>query len=323
LSIDAGPVLELQDVAVHYGNVVALPGLTLQVEARGIGLLGPNGAGKSSLLKAILGLVKPVRGQIEVLGLSLPRDALELRRRVGYMPESAVYFPGMTGFENVSYAGLIAGMPRGEARRRAHEVLEYVGMGEERYRPADGYSTGMRQRVKLSCALVHDPDLLLLDEPTNGLDPKGRTEVLQLISDLSREKGLIVLLSSHLLDDVESVCDHIMVLQRGELKVAGDLREMKQQLTGSKVQLQLLGDPEPFLKTVEENGWTVILPDPLVRGECVIQIPEGVAAPELLALARQVDCQVRRFEPREPSLEDVFLNYLQDGESSTVAGSSS
>src|SRR5262249_48544746 len=152
----------------------------------------------------------------------------EVRRRVGYMPENAVVFPGMTGFENVAYAGLIAGMPRGEARRRAHEVLEYVGAGEERYRDVDEYSQGMRQRIKLASALVHDPSLLMLDEPTNGLDPAGRAEILALIRDLGHVKGINVLFSSHVLDDVEAVCDSILLLVRGRLRAAGTIAQLKE-----------------------------------------------------------------------------------------------
>ena len=278
-----------------------------------MGLLGPNGAGKSSLIKAVLGLLKPGAGSIEVLGHEVPRHAIEVRRRVGYMPESAVAFPGMTGFENVAYAGSIAGMPRGEARRRAHEVLEYVGCGEERYRAIEEYSQGMRQRIKLASALVHDPGFLLLDEPTNGLDPSGRSEILALIKDLGHAKGINVLVSSHLLDDVEEVCDHVLVLARGELKVAGSIVELKKRFAGERVRLTIEGDAARFVELALARGFEAILPDPLDPSECLVKLPAGADPGAALRIAIESGARVRRFVPRRASLEEVFLDTLDQG----------
>lgn len=306
-------VFSTHELAVHYGRFEAIPGLTLECPAGAVGLLGPNGAGKSSLLKALLGLVKPSGGTVEVLGMSVRKQALEARRRVGYMPEAAVHFPRLTGFENVAYAGRISGMPSGEARRRAHEVLEFVGLGEARYRSADEYSQGMRQRVKLACALVHDPDLLLLDEPTNGLDPGGRTEILALIRDLSHTKGLSVLLSSHLLFDVESVCDHVMVLQQGRLRLQGGLTEVKGSLAGARVQLKVVGPVDELVEQLEGRGVAVFFPDEVERSSFMIRMPDGFAPVEVLRIAQALGCQVRRFVPREPTLEEIFLQSLTPG----------
>jgi ABC-2 type transport system ATP-binding protein len=302
---------ELEDLAVHYGALRAIHGLTVRCPRGAVGLLGPNGAGKSTLMKAVLGLVAPHSGRIRVLGLPVPARAMEVRRRVGYMPESPSYFPGLSGYENVVYAGQLSGMPRREARRRAHEMLEYVRLGEARYRSMDGYSAGMRQRVKLAAALVHDPDLLLLDEPTNGLDPTGRTEMLDLIVDLSTSKGLGVVLSSHLLGDVEAVCRSVLVLAEGELRAAGDIEELKQRATGSQVRLTLIGPGEDFVRAVRARGWEVELLDPLDPGDCTVSLPEDVPARILVALARTSGCQVRRFVPRAATLEEVFLRSLE------------
>ncbi len=307
----AVPVFELRELTVRYGKNVAISGLTAVGPPGAVGLLGPNGAGKSSLIKAILGLIRPAAGELRVLGFEVPRQALEVRRRVGYMPESAVSFPGMTGFENVAYAGSIAGMPRGEARRRAHEVLEYVGCGEERYRQLDEYSQGMRQRIKLACGLVHDPELLLLDEPTNGLDPSGRTEILDLIRDLGHAKRMNVLVSSHLLDDVEYVCDDVIVMARGELKAAGSITELKGRLAGERVRLTLEGDSARFLALATEQGFEPLLPDPLDPSECFVKVPAGGSAATILKVALESGVRVRRFVPRRASLEEVFLETLE------------
>jgi ABC-2 type transport system ATP-binding protein len=312
LSDTAAPVFELDGLVIRYDRFTAIDGLDATIAPGPVGLLGPNGAGKSSLIKAALGLVKPAAGSIRVLGFEVPRQALEVRRRVGYMPENAVVFPGMTGFENVAYAGLIAGMPRGEARRRAHEVLEYVGAGEERYRDVDEYSQGMRQRIKLASALVHDPSLLMLDEPTNGLDPAGRAEILALIRDLGHVKGINVLFSSHVLDDVEAVCDSILLLVRGRLRAAGTIAQLKERFAGDRVRLTLDGGAREFVEAARGRGIDAIQPDPLDADECLVRLEPGTDARLLLSIALERRLRVRRFVPRRTSLEEVFLDSLEE-----------
>src|SRR4029079_8109905 len=192
-----------------------------------VGLLGPNGAGKSTLLKSLLGFVTPVEGTLRVLGLGVATRPLEIRSRIGYMPESDGHVPGMNAVTFVAYCGELAGLPKADAMQRAHEVLFYTGLGEARYRNVETYSTGMKQRIKLAQALVHDPDLLFLDEPTNGMDPKGRDEMLDLIRDLARNKGVNVIVSSHLLPDVEYTCGHVVVLDKGRVGAAGTIDALK------------------------------------------------------------------------------------------------
>ena len=179
------------------------------------------------MLKALLGFVKPTDGRMTVLGLDVAKHPLEIRARIGYMPESDAHIPGMNAVSFVAYCGQLAGLPPVDAMQRAHEVLYYVGLGEARYRNIETYSTGMKQRIKLAQALVHDPDLLFLDEPTNGMDPKGRDEMLELIRDLGHNKNVNLILSSHLLPDVEFTCDHVIVMDKGQVVAQGPIEELK------------------------------------------------------------------------------------------------
>src|SRR6185369_192272 len=221
-------LFEFSDVSKTYGPVRALDNLSLQVPAGAIGLLGPNGSGKTTMIRTLLGLIPIDRGAGQVLGMDFRRQQLDIRRQVGFAPEDECLFPHVVGVEFVSYAGELVGMSSTDALQRAHEVLDYVGLGEARYRKVESYSTGMKQRLKLASAIVHDPKLLILDEPTNGMDPAGRVEVLELSRDLAHNKGMSLLFSSHLLPDVESVCDYIVVIAAGQLLAEGKIEDLKQ-----------------------------------------------------------------------------------------------
>src|SRR5215212_824222 len=225
---EGDPVVTLEGVTVTYGKNRALREVTSSFAAGAVGLLGPNGAGKSTMLKALLGFLVPERGRLRVLGLDVAESPLEIRARVGYMPESDSHIPGMNAVSFVAYCGELAGLPRVDAMQRAHEVLFYVGLGEARYRNVETYSTGMKQRIKLAQALVHDPDLLFLDEPTNGMDPKGRDEMLELVRDLARNKGVNVIVSSHLLPDIEYTCESVVVMDKGRVVAQGPIDSLKQ-----------------------------------------------------------------------------------------------
>src|SRR3954466_3402780 len=220
-------VVQLDDVTVIYGNNQALKNVSARFAKGAVGLLGPNGAGKSTMLKALLGFVKPDKGRMSVLDMDVAQSPLAIRARIGYMPESDSHIPGMNAVSFVGYCGQLAGLPPTDAMQRAHEVLYYVGLGEARYRNVETYSTGMKQRIKLAQALVHDPDLLMLDEPTNGMDPKGREEMLELVRDIAYNKGLNLIFSSHLLPDVEYVCDHVVVLDKGRVATQGPIAALK------------------------------------------------------------------------------------------------
>ncbi len=211
----------LHELTIAYGPILAVDRISVEFPSGAAGLLGRNGAGKSSVLRALLGLVRPSGGSMKVGGLGPDAGPAEVRRFVGYVPERDTHIPLLNGYETVRLAAQLSGLPRLEASRRAHEVLYLVGLEEQRYRPVQGYSLGMRQKTKLATALVHDPRVLLLDEPTNGLDPAGRREMLQLITQLARELGKSIILSSHILQDVESVCEHVILLEKGRVVADG------------------------------------------------------------------------------------------------------
>src|SRR6476659_6106884 len=225
---EASPVVTLEGVTVAYGKNRALRDVSASFSAGAVGLLGPNGAGKSTMLKALLGFLVPERGRMRVLGYDVAESPFEIRARVGYMPESDAHIPGMNAVSFVAYCGELAGLPRVDAMERAHELLFYVGLGEARYRNVETYSTGMKQRIKLAQALVHDPDLLFLDEPTNGMDPKGRDEMLELVRDLAHHKNVNLILSSHVLPDVEYTCDSVVVMDKGRVAASGPIAALKQ-----------------------------------------------------------------------------------------------
>jgi ABC-2 type transport system ATP-binding protein len=239
-------LIEIKNVSLFFGTTTALDNLSLEVQGGAVGLLGPNGAGKSTLIKTLLGFVKPNQGSAAVFGMDVGKQPMEIRRQVGYMPEDECLIPGMTAVQLVSYAGELCGMPKRDALQRAHEVLYYVGLDEERYRTVDEYSVGMKQRVKLAQALIHDPKLLLLDEPTNGMDTHGREEMLELVKDIATNKSINVILSSHLLPDVEFACEEIIALSHGsvaEAAVVGYPHEIKGQ--GIYAYVTLNADSEP------------------------------------------------------------------------------
>src|SRR6187401_1600458 len=239
-------VVTLDGVTVIYGKNQALKNVTASFARGAVGLLGPNGAGKSTMLKALLGFVTPNQGRMSVLGMNVAEQPLQIRARLGYMPESDAHIPGMNAVSFVAYCGQLAGLPPVDAMQRAHEVLYYVGLGEARYRNVETYSTGMKQRIKLAQALVHDPDLLFLDEPTNGMDPKGREEMLELIRDIAHNKGINLILSSHLLPDVEYTCDHVVVLDKGTVATFGPIDELKGP-TGRVYEVRVKGELAPFI----------------------------------------------------------------------------
>ena len=306
---DSNLVVTLDAVTVNYGRNEALRDVTASFGPGAVGLLGPNGAGKSTMLKALLGFVVPARGQMRVLGLDVAEAPVEIRARLGYMPESDAHIPGMNAVSFVAYCGELAGLPRVDAMQRAHEVLFYVGLGEARYRNVETYSTGMKQRIKLAQALVHDPDLLFLDEPTNGMDPKGRDEMLELVRDLARNKGVNLILSSHLLPDVEYTCDSVVVMDKGHIAAQGPIESLKQP-RGRVYELRVkttAGDLETFLQRLRAAGLDCHATDEDVMR---VFVPGEGGARELFALAAAERVQVRHLRPSVPTLEDVFAHAI-------------
>ena len=302
--ISPEPIVALDGVSVVYGAQAALQSVTAAFPAGAIGLLGPNGAGKSTMIKALLGFVVPSQGRMTVLGIDVAKAPLEIRARVGYMPENDAHIPGMNAVSFVAYCAELSGLPRADAMQRAHEMLFYVGLGEARYRNVDTYSTGMKQRIKLAQALVHDPDLLLLDEPTNGMDPKGRDEMLALIKNLAQEKGVNVIVSSHLLPDIEYACHAVIVMDKGRVVAQGPIEGLKQP-RGQVFELRVKDSrgSAAFVDTLRAEGLECHLTDDAVMR---VLVPGDQGARRIFALANAAHVQVRHLRPSVPTLDDVF-----------------
>jgi ABC-2 type transport system ATP-binding protein len=310
---DSVPVVALEGVTVMYGAQAALRDITTVFGAGAVGLLGPNGAGKSTMIKALLGFIVPTQGRMRVLGIDVAAAPLDIRARVGYMPENDAHIPGMNAVSFVAYCGELSGLPRADAMQRAHETLFYVGLGEARYRNVETYSTGMKQRIKLAQALVHDPDLLFLDEPTNGMDPKGRDEMLELVRDLAHHKGVNVIVSSHLLPDIEFTCDDVVVMDQGRVAAAGPIASLKQP-RGRVFELRVkTADQEAFITHLRAAGLECHATDDDVWR---VFVPGEGGARDLFAIAARERVQVRHLRPSVPTLEDVFADAVGDsGES--------
>jgi ABC-2 type transport system ATP-binding protein len=302
--------VQLDRVTVSYGANRALRDVSAVFPKGAVGLLGPNGAGKSTMLKSLLGFIAPTTGRLQVMGIDVAERPLDVRARLGYMPETDGYIPGMNAVTFVAYAGQLSGLPKPDAMQRAHEVLFYVGLGEARYRNIETYSTGMKQRIKLAQALVHDPDLLFLDEPTNGMDPKGRDEMLELIRDIAHNKGINLILSSHLLPDVEYTCDHVVVLDKGAVATFGPIDALKG--PGGRVYEVRVKSGRTslaaFVAALEQAGFECHETEEdimrvFVPGE---QSSPGDDQQRLCAIAQRMQVQVRHLRPSLPTLEDVF-----------------
>ena len=301
-------LIEIKNVSLSFGTTTALDNLSLEVQGGAVGLLGPNGAGKSTLLKTLLGFVQPNQGTAAVFGLDVQTDPLEIRKQIGYMPEDECLIQGMNAVQLVSYAGELCGMPKRDALQRAHEVLYYVGLDEERYRSIDGYSVGMKQRVKLAQALAHDPKLLLLDEPTNGMDTSGREEMLELVKDIATDKGINVILSSHLLPDVEFACEEIIALSHGSLAIQGHIEALKEN-KGQLFDLKIVGDSESYIAALERHNYQVELhPDKRLRVTSDNQAQTDTKF--FFKLAYETRVQLRQLREVKHSLEDIFAEVM-------------
>jgi ABC-2 type transport system ATP-binding protein len=305
--------VETAGLVKRYGSVVALDNVDLAVPRAAVGLLGPNGAGKSTLLKILLGLSRPNSGKARVLGRDVVVDGRELRMRVGYMPETDTLPDNATAADFVTHMAEMSGLPRRAARQRAADVLYQVGLDEERYRLVKGFSTGMKQRVKLAQAIVHDPELVFLDEPTNGLDPLGREEMLDLIGRINRQLGILVVLSSHILDDVERVCDYVVVLDGGHVVASQPLHVADDDTADLHVRVD--GDPGPFLKRLEDLG-LASRPAGIEYGsdEFIVARNGDGTLDAIRDAAATTGSPLRLLRPAKRSLEDLYVDSVSGGE---------
>lgn len=303
-------LLDLNKLSRQFGDVHALQDVTLQLRTGTVGLVGNNGAGKSTLLKILLGLLSPSSGSGTILGCDIRHTGFKLRGRIGYMPEAAATVPLLKGVEYVALSGDLYGMPYRDARRRAHEVLNYVGLGELRYRQLDEYSTGNLQRLKLAAALVHDPELLLLDEPTNGLDPAGRQSMLMLLEDLIAETGKSLILCTHVLTDVERLCEQVVVLNRGTVVISGSMEEMKR-AGENRFEIQLRDPESEFLQKLRGAGGVVLHEEETADGTALVELPAGWGTRQLFSLAAECGTVITRLREDDENLERVFLRLTE------------
>jgi ABC-2 type transport system ATP-binding protein len=304
-------LIVLDRTAKRYGPITALAEVSATIEGKIIGLLGPNGAGKSTLLKCLLGLV-PFDGAAHVLGLSARDDGPAIRDRVGYMPEQEAFLAGMTAVELCAYAGELSGLPRSEALQRAHAALYYAGLEDKRYQPIDGYSTGMKQRVKLAQALVHDPELLFLDEPTNGLDPGSRDEMLALIDELPARRGCAIVLSTHLLHDVERVCDHAVIMHRGAVRFVGGIDELRDAHgRTNELAVEVKADAARLADALAAAGARCHVTSPIALE---VDLPAAATTQLVFRAARTAGLQVRGLGVRRESVEAAFLRVIGQAE---------
>ncbi len=297
-------IIEADGLTKRYGSVLALDGLTTRIPEGPIALLGPTGAGKTTFLRLLLGLHRPTAGRGSVLGFDIRSRPIAIRERIGYMPEHDCLIPEMTGIGHVAYMGRVSGVGRNVALSRAHDLLDFAGVGEERYRKVEEYSQGMKQRVKLAQALVHDPELFLFDEPTAGLDPEGRTEMLDLLKSVSQMEGKSLVISSHLLPDVEDISRHVVILNNGQVVAEGEMDDLLGQDLHS-LQVRIEGDVEAFAAGLREKAIEVALDPPLIR----VPIKEGVED-EIFRVALATGAQIRYLGAEARTLEEVFLQIV-------------
>jgi ABC-2 type transport system ATP-binding protein len=311
------PVIELEGLEVRYGRLRALKDVSYSLTGRAIGLLGPNGAGKTTLLHALLGFLRPAAGTARVLGLDVTTRAQEVRALLGYMPERDAFIAGMSGVRFVRLMAELSGLPAEPALERAHEALFYVGLGEARYRPMESYSLGMKQLAKLAQSIVHGPRLLLLDEPTAGLDPPARERMLRLIREIRDSGEVRILISSHLLRDVEECCEEVLVLKDGRIAAYSNLAE-ERRTNRRFLEVETRGAGDAFAESLRAQGCELAVAGPR---RLKMVLPEGFGVTELYRVAREGSVQLRRVSFRRDSLEDIFLKAMDLPEGAGPAGS--
>jgi ABC-2 type transport system ATP-binding protein len=300
-------VIELDGLEVRLGGRTVLDGLTGELRGNAIGLLGPNGAGKSTLINTLLGFHEPIRGAARVFGLDTRRERARIRQRIGYMPENDSFIGNMSGVRFVRFMAELAGLPRSVALERAHQALFYVGLGEVRYRKISTYSLGMKQLIKLAQALAHGPRLLILDEPTNGLDPMARQRMIQTIQEIRKEGSMRLLISSHLLRDIDETCDEVLILKQGRVAALRNIEEERRS-NRNFIEMETVGSTAEFCERLRRLGCECAsFPD----GRVKLVMPDSIEARDVYVLASENNIQIRRIHRRRDSLEDIFLRAME------------
>ena len=296
------PVITAKGLRKMYGPHLALDDVNLEIQRGAVGILGPNGAGKSTLFKCLLGLITTTSGEGSVLGLDIRTQGEQIRSKIGYMPEYNALDPNLFAVDQVRYAGELLGMNSKNATQRAHEVLEYVGLKDQRYRKIETFSTGMLQATKLACALVHDPDILICDEPTNGLDQRARSFMLQTLNRTVKEGNRSVLMSSHVMDDVEDLCDSIVMIHKGRIVVQSNIDHLVEQVD-KEVEMVIWGGASKM----ESELTTMGLENRRLGRVIRIKVEDDSTVDKALQAAVSAGVQVRQMKEYEPDLEDNFI----------------
>ena len=299
-------IIETSNLCKSYGPHMALENLNLKVKHGSTGLLGPNGAGKSTFLKTILGLIQASSGTGHVLGHDIRTEGTAIRSRIGYMPEYEALNPDMEAIYQVKYSGELLGMNPIVAMSRAHEVLHYVGLGEQRYRNIGSFSTGMKQATKLACSIIHDPELIIADEPSNGLDSVSREFMISTLKNTVENGNRSVIMASHLMDDVERVCDNIILLHKGKLAAQGRIEDLKG--IDREIEIHVWGMANKLEETLRSNGMKVRREGRVMR---ILHQDEDTTS-KILLCASEVGAQIRRMHEYEASLEDLFLVIMEN-----------
>jgi ABC-2 type transport system ATP-binding protein len=300
------PVIEVRGVTKKFRNFIALDNVSLDIPRASVGLLGANGAGKTTLIRTLLGLAKPNSGSATVVGYDTQTQGTKVREHVGYMPEADALPMSTTAADFVGHMAEMSGLPARQARQRAADVLYQVGLSEERYRLIKGFSTGMRQRVKLAQAIVHDPDLVFLDEPTAGMDPQGREDMLELVERIYRSLGIAVVFSSHILEDIERVCDYVVILDAGKVVTAQPLGQME--TVRGQIIIRIDGDPAAFAGELRRQGLEVRTNDVEIgRDEMIVEESDDRAYDLVRDLAVHQQVALRSLRSRSRTLEDIYL----------------
>jgi len=306
----AAAIIETHQLCKKFGSFKALDQVNLNVPAGTIGLLGPNGAGKTTLMKCLLQLHPITSGKAKLLGRQVGREGREIRKRVGYTPEEDCHIPGMVGCEYVTYCAQLCGLPFESARQRAHEMLDFVGMGQERYRKIDTYSTGMKQRIKLAQAIVHDPEIVFLDEPTNGLDPKGQIQILDLVESLWKIHRISVVLSSHLLHDVDRICEQIIIIGKGKVLVHDTLENLKSRRKDKcEAEVVVSNRHDELVQAFRQKQWdSELLPNGNVK---VVHREKDLN--KIIRVMNEIKIAPEEIIPSPNELNELFLQALEMG----------
>ena len=302
----ATPNIELDRLSVTFNGRPILKELQAAMSGRAIGLLGPNGAGKSTLMQTLLGFHQPSGGTARILGMDIRNDIRQVRHHIGYMPENDAFIAGMSAIRLVRLMGELSGLPKNEALERAHETLFFLGLGEARYRPVGSYSLGMKQTAKLAAAIVHGPRMLILDEPTNGLDANARARMLEIIRNIRDSGHTQLILSSHLLRDVEECCDEALILKEGQIVTYCNIEEERRSNT-KFLNVETKGDTAVFLRLAEDRGCELAVNS---TRKIKMVLPEEVEVRDLYRMAADTGVQIRKLDYKRDSLEDIFLKAM-------------